>query len=105
MIQFLTANQVAELINCKPSTVYAWAKCGEIPSYKIGGLLRFDQKEIEGWIRQSKVSAINTPEIRSKHIADSEIDRLFRSVIASVKEPRYNAPTKGKPDQSGPERR
>jgi excisionase family DNA binding protein len=69
----LTVKEVAELINCKPSTVYAWAKCGEIPCYKIGGLLRFDQMEIEEWIRQSKVSVTNVPEIRAKHIACRDI--------------------------------
>jgi excisionase family DNA binding protein len=105
MTQFLTAKQVGELLNCKPSTVYAWAKCGEIPCYKIGGLLRFDQAEIEEWIRQSKVSVSNTPDIRAKHIGDNDIDRIISGAIASEKESRYNSPTKGKPDQSGPGRR
>jgi excisionase family DNA binding protein len=105
MTQFLTANQVAELINCKPTTVYAWANSGKIPSFKLNGLLRFDQTEIEEWIRQSKVRVSNAPEIRTKRIGSSDIDRLISSAIASEKKSRYNSPTKGKPDQSGPGRR
>jgi excisionase family DNA binding protein len=42
----LTVKEVAELINCKPSTVYAWAKRGEIPSFKLNGLLRFEARRV-----------------------------------------------------------
>ena len=78
----------------------AWAKQGLIPSFKLNGLLRFDQSEIEEWIRQSKVSVSNVPEIRTKRIADSDIDRIVSCAIDSVKTPRYNPSTKGKPDQN-----
>jgi excisionase family DNA binding protein len=105
MKQLLTANQVAELINCQPSTVYAWAKSGDIPSIKLNGLLRFDQTDIEGWIEECRVEEVVMTKIKKKHQADSDIDRIIRGAIASESKPRYTSPIKGKPDQSGPERR
>lgn len=50
MIKILTCKQVADLIQAKPSTIYAWAEQGRIPSIKINGLLRFVEAEILEWL-------------------------------------------------------
>jgi excisionase family DNA binding protein len=49
-MKILTVNQVAELIQAKPSTVYAWAEQSRIPSIKINGLRRFIESEILSWL-------------------------------------------------------
>ena len=46
MDSLLTANQVAELLNCKPSTIYAWANSGKIPSFKLNGLVLFNARKV-----------------------------------------------------------
>ena len=101
----MSPSQVAELLNCKTSTVYAWANNRKIPCYKIGGLLRFDPAEINEWLKGARVSQVARSNISAKVIKNSEIDRVINGAIASVKGSRYNAPIKGKPDQSGPGRR
>lgn len=53
----LTPKDVAKLLNCKPSSVYSWAKEGKIPAIKLNGLLRFELKEIEEWINKNKLNA------------------------------------------------
>lgn len=53
-MKILTCKQVAEILQAKPSTVYAWAEQGIIPSFKINGLLRFDQDEVMEWITRCK---------------------------------------------------
>lgn len=53
-MKILTCKQVADLVQAKPSTVYAWAEQGLVPSFKINGLLRFDEKEILDWINRRK---------------------------------------------------
>jgi excisionase family DNA binding protein len=50
----LTVKQVSELLQAKQSTVYAWAEQCRIPCFKINGLLRFDEREIETWIKACK---------------------------------------------------
>lgn len=53
-MKILTVKQVAELIQAKPSTVYAWAEQGIIPSIKLAGLLRFDEREVMQFIESHK---------------------------------------------------
>jgi excisionase family DNA binding protein len=44
--RFLTAEQLAELLQVKPKSIYHWAEIGKIPSHKFGESLRFDLKEV-----------------------------------------------------------
>lgn len=53
-MKLLTVRQVADLINAKPSTIYAWAEQGIIPHCKLNGLLRFDESDLRGWIISKK---------------------------------------------------
>ena len=47
----LTAEQVAELLNVKTTTVHAWARSGAIPSVTLGRRVRrFRRWEIQEWI-------------------------------------------------------
>lgn len=68
----LTAEQLAEVLQVKASTVYKWAETGQIPSFKFGTCLRFNLDEIleSG---QNKVelslpenqSALNKPKLKA----------------------------------------
>ena len=53
-MKLLTVKEVSEIINAKPSTIYAWAESGTLPCYKIGGLLRFSEDDIMASIKSSK---------------------------------------------------
>ena len=53
-MKILTVKQVAEMLQMNPSTVYAWAEQRLIPSFKMNGLLRFDQDEIIEWVKACK---------------------------------------------------
>ncbi len=47
---FLSIKDLSQYLQIKPSTLYAWASKGIIPHYKVHGLLRFKQDEIDAWI-------------------------------------------------------
>lgn len=53
-MKILTCKQVADILQAKPSTIYAWAEQSLIPSFKINGLLRFDETEIMEWLTHCK---------------------------------------------------
>jgi excisionase family DNA binding protein len=53
-MRILTVKQVSELLQAKQSTIYAWAEQRLIPSFKINGLLRFDEAEIIEWMKSCK---------------------------------------------------
>ena len=60
MERLMTAKQVSELIEVKPSTVYQWVHLGLIPYVKIGKSVRFKKDELFRWIdknhRRERVS-------------------------------------------------
>lgn len=50
-VEFLIAAEVARWFRIKPSTVYAWADTGKIPSVKLNGAIRFVRADLERWIQ------------------------------------------------------
>ena len=50
MERLLTAKQVSELIEVKPSTIYQWVHAGLIPYVKLGKCVRFKKDELFRWI-------------------------------------------------------
>lgn len=58
MEKLLTPEEVKEILNVKLSTIYQWTHLGFIPHIKVGRFLRFEQSEIEKWLRKKKISDI-----------------------------------------------
>lgn len=57
--QLLGINEAAERIGIKLSTLYAWVHTRQIPYYKIGRLVKFDENEIDRWLESKRVEMIN----------------------------------------------
>ena len=47
--QYITVEQLMEILNVSRSTLYLWRKKG-LPSKKIGRSIRFDYNEVKNWI-------------------------------------------------------
>ena len=77
--------QLADYLNVKPATLYAWAAHGKIPSLKLHGLLRFRQDEIDKWLESCRVlsrPAVHIPKKRRQqplHNVDVLIERAKRA--------------------------
>jgi len=52
MSELMTVDELAEYLGITRDTVYRKVKAGEIPSIRIGRLLRFPKKTIENWLGQ-----------------------------------------------------
>lgn len=50
MDSLLTVDEVAKLLSVKKSTLYTWAYRKQIPSQKVGKMLRFRREDIEAWL-------------------------------------------------------
>lgn len=53
--EILIIHDVAKRMNTSKSWVYRKAKAGIIPHVRIGGMIRFIEKDIEAWINAHKV--------------------------------------------------
>ncbi len=49
---YLTIKDVSNWLQVKPSTLYAWAAQGKIPSVKMNGLVRFEQEALRRWLER-----------------------------------------------------
>jgi len=58
-MKFLDVKEVSALLGAKTSTIYQWAELGQIPSYKLNGLLRFEKSEILEWLKDRKRDIIS----------------------------------------------
>jgi excisionase family DNA binding protein len=52
----LKAEELARLLNVRPTTVYAWAQTGFVPHIRIGGCVRFDRVAVDKWLATKRRS-------------------------------------------------
>ncbi|MDR4466258.1 MAG: helix-turn-helix domain-containing protein [Nitrospira sp.] len=90
--------QLAEYLNVKPATLYAWAAQGKIPSLKLHGLLRFRQDEIDQWLESCRVEsrpAVTVPRNRRQRPVsnvDALIERAKRVVYTPKRGNQHSEP-------------
>ena len=94
-IELMNVKEVSEKIQVKESTLYSWASKGKIPCHKLNGLLRFDQKEIENWVKKSKVVPVSMCELKPNHIEKKDLDLIIKTSIESIKSQSYNSLKRG----------
>ncbi len=54
MEKLLSVQDVANLLNIKPMTIYLWAEQGRLKSVKFGRLLRFKEADIKDFIKNAE---------------------------------------------------
>lgn len=60
-MKIITVKELSELIKIKEKTIYYLVSQGSIPHYRIGKLVRFNQDEIEHWMKSNKAKLIEKP--------------------------------------------
>jgi excisionase family DNA binding protein len=58
---YLTIKDVSQLLQIKPSTLYAWVGQGKIPAFKIHGMIRFQPDVVEQWMQAFRTDLEKTP--------------------------------------------
>ena len=57
--RFIGVKELAEYLGIKDKTVYTWVHMRKIPYVKMGGLVKFDLKKIEKWVKEREVEAVD----------------------------------------------
>jgi excisionase family DNA binding protein len=50
----LTAAELAEILGFSAGTIVDWSEAGAIPSFKLGGRLRFRESEVLEWLEERR---------------------------------------------------
>jgi excisionase family DNA binding protein len=54
MSRLIDIDELAQYLKLKKQTIYNWLSDGKISGIKVGGVWRFDRKEIEAWLRTKR---------------------------------------------------
>ncbi len=69
---WLTVKEAGNFLNIKEKTIYALVNQGLMPHYRIGKMVRFDQDELEIWMRSKRAISVKT-----------QVDKIVRSAYTS----------------------
>ncbi len=70
---YLTADQVGELLQVKPKTVYAWAAADvTMPRLKIGGTVRFPRERLLRWLADREQGRARPRRVQTARHAEGE---------------------------------
>ncbi len=51
MTKLINIDELAEYLALKKQTIYNWLSDGKISGIKVGGVWRFDRKEVDEWLK------------------------------------------------------
>lgn len=54
MARLIDVDELADYLRLKKQTIYNWLHQGKISGIKVGGVWRFDQKEIDAWLNSRR---------------------------------------------------
>jgi excisionase family DNA binding protein len=84
-----TVKDIVQQLQLKPSTVYAWAAQGKIPSLKIHGLLRFRPEEVAQWVESFHHRRPDSVRAASRHVEQDDITELIARARREVYSARH----------------
>ena len=58
MENWLRAKDIAEKLGVSTSWVLRKARCGILPRVRIGGVIRFSEREIETWMKEHGIKGV-----------------------------------------------
>jgi excisionase family DNA binding protein len=64
--RFLTSTQAANYLGLSRPTLYKLAEMKEIAHYKILGVIRFIQQDLDNYLKHVRIEATRTPRRRRK---------------------------------------
>lgn len=54
MPKLIDIEELANYLKLKKQTIYNWLSVGKISGIKVGGVWRFDRKEVDAWLRSKR---------------------------------------------------
>jgi excisionase family DNA binding protein len=64
--RWLSVDEIADHLGIKRDTVYKWISERQMPGHKIGRLWKFNQQEVDEWVRSGGASTSPSENEQSK---------------------------------------
>jgi len=83
MDPLLTAKELSEILKVSPRTIREWARRNIIPHMKLGGSVRFDEKQIQIWLakkskKREKRFEKEIARLRELDVSEELIQKLIK---------------------------
>jgi excisionase family DNA binding protein len=56
MAKLIDIDELADYLKLKKQTIYNWLNKGKISGIKVGGVWRFDRREVDSWLKSKRRS-------------------------------------------------
>ena len=57
MTRLIDIDELADYLKLQKQTIYNWLHQGKISGIKVGGVWRFDRREVDAWLRTKRRAA------------------------------------------------
>ena len=96
MKEFLTIDELSELLSLKKSTLYHLVECGQLTHFKFGRLIRFRRDDVNRWLEIHRKEAVDTNKkarmlLKATTKPQMDIDGLVKKTIDEVKGNMYTS--------------
>ena len=54
MARLIDIDELAEYLKLKRQTIYNWLHQGKISGIKVGGVWRFDRRDVDSWLKSRR---------------------------------------------------
>lgn len=82
--RFFSINDTAKYLGLSPKTIYLWAEKGTMPAYKLGRVWRFDQKELDQFVRGT-ADLYGSGKVQAGHIQGGDIKKTSNRLLRDAK--------------------
>ncbi len=96
---YLSVDEVSKYLGLKRSTIYQWAKEGEIPHYELHRMKKFKREDIDAWMERHRKYGIGVDK-RAKRVLESAksatrspksgVNGVIRKAIEETRRNSYN---------------
>jgi excisionase family DNA binding protein len=73
----LTAAELAEILGFGAGTIVDWSEAGKLPSFKIGGRLRFRESEVASWLEGQRQGPAGGASANQHHRRPSGVEYVL----------------------------
>lgn len=56
MSRLMNVDELANYLRLRRQTIYNWLYQKKISGFKVGGVWRFDKKEVDAWLKSRRIS-------------------------------------------------
>jgi excisionase family DNA binding protein len=103
-LQILTVKQTAELLQCRPATVYHLIRDQDLPAFRVGRAYRLSRTALEEWIREqlrpendawgrelARVTAAMRAEAQAAGLTNGNAEEMIAEAVERVRARRNSA--------------